>query len=126
MNIRNAFPAIAAVLAFGLMVVAEPASAKTAGEVAENLTTSTKAIAEAVGAISTAAGFIMAFIGALKFKAHKDNPQQTPLSTPIIYLVVASLCLFLPSVIWTGSDTLFGVGGGQSQGMDGKKIGTGF
>lgn len=109
----------------GLMF-ADPVMAKTVGDVANNLTTSTAGVVKAVGAISSAAGFIMALIGALKFKAHKDNPQQTPISMPIIYLVVASLLLFLPTLIQTGADTIWGSGGAKSQGLDGSNMSNGF
>lgn len=116
-----------ALIAGGIgLMMAEPALAKTVGDVAGNLTTSTNGVVKAVGAISSAAGFIMALIGALKFKAHKDNPQQTPISVPIIYLVVASLLLFLPTLIQTGADTIWGTGGATSQGLDGSNMGNGF
>ncbi len=43
-----------------------------------------------------------------KFKAHKDNPQQTPLSTPIVMLAVAAGLLYLPSLMATAGQSLWG------------------
>lgn len=93
-------------------------AAQTVGDIARNLTSSTTDVTKAVGAISTACGFVMAFIGALKFKAHKDNPREVPISMPIVYLIVAALLLFLPTLITTTAVTVLGADA-QSQGMNG-------
>jgi hypothetical protein len=38
-------------------------------------------------------------VGAIaKFKAHKDNPTQVPLSTPIVLLFVATALIFIPAI----------------------------
>ncbi len=43
------------------------------------------------------AGFCAGAI--FKFKAHKDNPTQVPIGTPIMLLFVGAGLLFLPSII---------------------------
>jgi intracellular multiplication protein IcmD len=107
------------------LAVIEPAMARDVGAVAQGLTGQAQGITAAVGSISAAAGFVVAAVAAFKFKSHKDNPQQTPLSVPIVYLLVASLLLYLPEVIQTGSETFWGAGA-KTQGLDGGKMGTGF
>jgi outer membrane autotransporter protein len=44
----------------------------------------------------------------LKFKAHKDNPQQIPIGTPIALVFIAAGLLFLPVVLNLTGNTLFG------------------
>ncbi len=58
--------------------------------------------------LSYCAGVGFAMAGVLQFKAHKDNPQQTPLSKPMVYLAVAAFLLFLPSLMGTAGSTIFG------------------
>lgn len=53
------------------------------------------------------AGFGFALGSILKFKAHKDNPTQTPLSKPIVLLFVAAALIFLPSIFKSTGGTLF-------------------
>jgi intracellular multiplication protein IcmD len=56
----------------------------------------------------------------MKFKAHKDNPQQTPLSQPIVLIVIAAGLVFLPSIIQSAGASLFAGGATSStvQGTD--------
>ncbi len=54
------------------------------------------------------AGFCAGAI--FKFKAHKDNPTQVPIGTPIMLLFVGAGLLFLPSVINMMANS-FGLGG---------------
>ena len=51
-------------------------------------------------------GFLIASI--LKFKQFKDNPQQTPIGTPIVMVFISILLMFLPSLITPAQDTIFG------------------
>lgn len=58
-------------------------------------------------------------VGAIaKFKAHKDNPTQVPISQPIALLFVAAALIFIPSVFKSTGGTLFG-GSGQVGGVSG-------
>ena len=54
------------------------------------------------------AGFCAGAI--FKFKAHKDNPTQVPIGTPIMLLFVGAGLLFLPSIINMMANS-FGLGG---------------
>jgi hypothetical protein len=48
-------------------------------------------LVHSVGTIESAAQIV-------EFKAHKDNPTQTPISKPIALLFVGAALIFLPSV----------------------------
>ena len=68
--------------------------------------------------LSYCAGVGFAMAGVLQFKAHKDNPQQTPLSKPMVYLAVAAFLLFLPSLMGTAGSTIFGSAAGPTGSTD--------
>jgi intracellular multiplication protein IcmD len=58
------------------------------------------------GAYMAGIGFVMASM--LKFKAHKDNPTQIPIGTPIALLFVGSALIFLPHIFIIAGYTIFG------------------
>lgn len=87
---------------------------KTIGEVAANVTNSLDQVAKLISGASFVAGVGFALAGMVKFKAHKDQPQQVPLSAAIVLLAVGAGLIFLPSVIKSAGQTLFG--GSQTQG----------
>jgi intracellular multiplication protein IcmD len=58
------------------------------------------------GAYIAGLGFAIASI--FKFKAHKDNPTQVQVGTPIALVMIAASLLFLPSILGTTGKTLFG------------------
>lgn len=80
------------------------------GQIAVNITNSFQGVGSALAAFCYVGGITMLIAGILKFKAHKDDPRQTPLSTPIVLWVCAILFAFAPSVLTTGGATLFGAG----------------
>lgn len=53
-------------------------------------------------------GFALA--GMLKFKAHKEQPVQVPLSQPIVLLLIAAGLVGLPAVVDIMKGTLLGEG----------------
>lgn len=80
-----------------------------------NLSTLSKAVTEQISAIAlllsvtayvTGVGFALA--GILQFKTHKENPQQIPLSKPVVSLIVSTCLLFLPNVLNISGTSLFG------------------
>lgn len=77
------------------------------GEVAKTVTGNLSNIANLIGAAAYVAGIAFALTGLMKFKAHKDNPQQTPLSQPIVLILIAAGLIFLPSMITAAGGTLF-------------------
>ena len=58
--------------------------------------------------ISYIAGVAFAIAGIVKFKTHKDNPQQATLSQAIVYLGVGAALLFLPTIMASAGTTVFG------------------
>ncbi len=93
-----------------LFLVCDFASAAALGDVAEQITGSLGNVAKLITAASYVAGVGFALTGLFKFKAHKDNPTQVPLSQPIVLLAIAAGLIFLPSVIDTVGETVFSGG----------------
>lgn len=56
--------------------------------------------------LSTVAGLGFGIGGLVKFKAHKDQPTQVPLSAPIVLLAVAAGLLAMPSLLSMGASSL--------------------
>lgn len=78
------------------------------GTVAENVTNTFDSIAKMITAASYIAGLGFAVGAILKFKAHKDNPQQITVGVPIALMFVAAALIFLPSMFEVAGNTLFG------------------
>lgn len=95
---------------------------KSLGDVAGEVTSSMTNVAKLITAASYVAGVGFAMMGMLKFKAHKDNPTQVPLSQPIVLLCIAAGLVFLPNLISTGGKTMWGDSGDRAtstgEGMD--------
>lgn len=94
-------------------------STLTIGSVASNVTDTFAEMAELITAGSYIAGLGFAIGAILKFKAHKDNPTQIPVGTPVALMFVAAALIFLPSMFEVAGGTLFGSAGGTSAGISG-------
>lgn len=97
---------------FGLFFVSDfvlaSGGGQSLGDVAKNITGTMTNVGKLITAASYVAGVGFALMGMLKFKAHKDNPQQVPLSQPIVLIMIAAGLVFLPSLISTAGQTVFG------------------
>lgn len=84
------------------------ADVQTLGDMALTITKSFEGLAKLItaGAYMAGIGFVMASM--LKFKAHKDNPTQIPIGTPIALLFVGSALIFLPHIFVIAGYTIFG------------------
>ncbi|MDQ8040154.1 MAG: type IV secretion protein IcmD [Rickettsiella sp.] len=84
------------------------AEVKTLGQMALTITYSFYGLSKLItaGAYMAGMGFVMASM--LKFKAHKDNPTQIPIGTPIALLFVGSALIFLPHIFIIAGETVFG------------------
>lgn len=93
------------------------------GTVAQNVTSNLGAIAKLITAASYVAGMAFAVGAIVKFKAHKENPTQIPIGTPIALLFVGAALIFIPSVFKVTGQTLglSGVGGVSGVSSFGKK-----
>lgn len=78
------------------------------GKVASTITSSFGQLAKLItaGAYMAGIGFCMASM--LKFKAHKDNPTQIPIGTPIALLFIGAALIFLPNIFRIAGYTIFG------------------
>lgn len=76
--------------------------------VATNVTTHVNAIANLLSISAYIAGVGFALSGILQFKTHKENPQQVPLSKPVMMIIIAAALLFLPTVLTIAGNSLFG------------------
>jgi len=92
-------------LSFG---IAYATSSQDLASVANQIRTNFSALAKLITAAAYIAGFGFAFAAILKFKAHKDNPTQIPVGTPIALLFIAAALIFLPSIFNISGATLFG------------------
>lgn len=80
----------------------------TIGKMADQITGSFTGLAKLITAGSYLAGLGFAIGAILKFKAHKDNPTQIPVGTPIALVFIAAALLFLPSILGVTGFTMFG------------------
>ena len=103
--------ALGALIGLGLTNVA---LAATIGTVAGNIKSSLDGVLELLFMGAYIGGAICGALAAVKLKAHNDNPQQTPMKTPVILFVVCALLVSLPSFLETSTDTVWGAGGGTS------------
>jgi intracellular multiplication protein IcmD len=81
------------------------------GDVASTVAGNLASIARLITAASYVAGMAFAVGAIVKFKAHKDNPTQIPIGTPIALLFVGAALIFAPSVFKVSGATLFGASG---------------
>ena len=77
------------------------------GSAAKNVTTSMSDLARLITAGSYVLGFGFAVGAVLKFKAHKDNPTQVTVGTPIALLFIAVALIFLPAIFGMAEKTIF-------------------
>lgn len=90
------------------------------GDMASNITDSFKSIGMLFIAAAYIAGFALTVAAIFKFKAHKDNPTQVPLGTPIALLVIGVLLVFIPSIFGPAGSSIFSnatVGGFTGEGI---------
>jgi intracellular multiplication protein IcmD len=83
-------------------------AASSLSDIATNITGTFSDVGKLVVAIAYIAGFGFVMASIFKFKQHKDNPTQIPMGTPIAMLILGIALLFMPSIITTGSQTIFG------------------
>ena len=87
-------------------------------KVAEKVRGNLGAVARLITALSYVGGMAFAIGAIAKFKAHKDNPTQIPIGTPIALLFIGAALIFIPSIFSTAGGTLFG-GSGVVGGISG-------
>jgi hypothetical protein len=91
----------------GISLHSQPIDTKDVGDVAAQMRHSLAGLAQLITAGSYVAGMGFAVAAIAKFKAHKDNPTQVPLSGPIVMLFVAAALIFAPAVFLSVGGTLY-------------------
>lgn len=112
-NHKSLIKVVLTLLAMSAFIIAGTAYAAAGGDVslgkaAGNVTTSMENLAKLITAGSYVGGFGFAVGAILKFKAHKDNPQQIPVGTPIALIFIAAALIFLPAIFGMAEQTVFG------------------
>lgn len=97
-----------------LSMVAAPAFAANAGQVANNVFTQMTSFADVIMAGVFLAGLGVGAGAAFKFKAHSENAQQVPLKVPMMYAIVAALLIGFPAYLKMSKASLFGGAEGNS------------
>lgn len=112
MQLKNIFKFIILLSLSGLFFYTANVFAQAQGldKVAENITGTFGALAKLITAVAYVAGMGFGMAAILKFKAHKDNPTQIPIGTPIALLFVSAALLFLPTLFGVAGQTVFGQG----------------
>ena len=95
----------------------DAASGNTLGGMAGRLVGSMSNIARLITAAAYVAGVGFAVGGIVKFKAHKENPTQIPISTPIALVFVGASLIFIPNLIKTTGGSMYS--GAQTAGPSG-------
>jgi intracellular multiplication protein IcmD len=82
----------------GIASHSEPFNSSDVGSAAKQVRITIADIARLISSHSYVAGFAFALAAIAKFKAHKDNPTQVPISLPIALLFVAAALIFIPAI----------------------------
>lgn len=103
---------IGLLLLTGVLVSIEAFAASGSGiaQVATKLTSQLSAVSKLITAGAYVAGIAMVVGAIVKFKAHKDNPTQIPIGTPIALLFVGIALIWSPTVFLKGGESMFDSG----------------
>ncbi len=102
------FLALALILTPIVALAQTIAPANSLGAVAEIVIRSFSSLAKLITAVSYVAGMGFAIGSIMKFKAHKDNPTQVPVGTPIALIFIAAALIYLPTIFTVVGASLFG------------------
>ena len=102
---------LSCIVGLGLLVTSALSFADdpiTISAIASNMSNTVTYAVEIMSAGALAWGIVLIVIGILKFKAHKDQPTQIPLSTGLMYLCVGAGLTMVPILIPTFNQALIG------------------
>ncbi len=100
-----------AFLPLALYPDAAQAQAQTVGGLMNNIIGATSKFPPLLSALSYTFGVFLSVQSMLRFKAHVDNPSQTPISDPVKRFLAGGLFLSLPFMLSVLRGTLFGSNG---------------
>jgi intracellular multiplication protein IcmD len=96
-------------------VFADDGTNKSLKDIALSVMGSFQALGQLMIAMSYVSGIGFSIAAIFKFKQHKDNPTQIPVSTPIALLGVGVVLIFLPGIVTPVGYTIFGTGANLEQ-----------
>ena len=105
---RNLKLVISVGLLLGFSFLFAAAADTSLSTIANNVRKNLMAVANLIMGIAFLAGIAFFLTGLVKFKAHKDNPTQVPLSAPLVMIAISACLMFLPSLISVAGQTVFG------------------
>jgi intracellular multiplication protein IcmD len=111
MEMKRVSVALLALVCLCVGAVAFAQASMGVGAVAAKVTGNVANIAKLITAASYVAGMAFVVGAIVKFKAHKDNPTQIPIGTPIALLFVGAALIFVPTVFRVSGQTMFGASG---------------
>lgn len=85
-------------LFLAVFAAATPALAQTVSDISENIVDSTNQLPGLITGVSYGLALLLGVLGVLKLKDHVENPQQTPIRTPIIRFLIGGGLLALPII----------------------------
>jgi intracellular multiplication protein IcmD len=95
--------------------------AATVADVASNISVTAESLSKVIIQLAYISGLAVILAGVLQFKAHKDNPQQVPLSKPIVLILIGVTLVFMPKLVSVAGKTAFGKNAGaDSSGVAGQ------
>ena len=105
--------AVAGLMLVGsLFAVAHAAEDIGLGGIANNIKGNLGAVEQLIIALCYIGGIAFAGAAIMKFKQYKDNPQSGTLGQPIALIFIAAALVWLPQIIKTSGETVFGGTGG--------------
>jgi hypothetical protein len=92
------------------------------GNLTQNLRSSANSIVDILSLVSYVVGVGFGIKAALKFKEHNESKGQTPISQPIVLLVVAAFLLALPTLLIMAKDAVLGTGSSSTSISDATQL----
>jgi len=108
------------------MVASAPSWAKDAAAVSKTVKGNFGAIGEMFLALFLLGGIILVGMGLLKLKAHRDNPQQVPLSQPMTMIIIGGLLTVILGLMTIAGDSAGLTGEGRDLANDADTAGALF
>lgn len=81
------------------------------GSIAMSITDSFESVGKLMIGLAYLSGIGFGISAVFKFKQHKDNPTQIPISTPFALFGVSCILIFLPGIYQPAGNTIFGKDG---------------
>ena len=94
-----------------LMATNVLADTTSVGALASNIYGNFSRLTKLIIGGSYLAGIGFAVGAIMKFKAHKDQPTQITIGTPVALVFIAAALLFLPTILHIAGGTMFGGAG---------------